>query len=1386
MSQWTDAVAALSPYLWWKLDETSGTTAADSSGNSLAGTYSSATLNQTGLIAGDSGGKSVTLATTAANVAKTSGMSYPNVGVSYAMTFKTSTDFTSGRIFQANSLSQYLSFGVSTMTATITISVAPSLAYDPSNLCDGNAHFIVYVVKTTSVELWVDGVMVASNTHAAAAATLTAFQLKQSSNNPTGQFDDALIFTSALSSTQIGDLYTAWSGATPAGSATLVGTLRAKTASFTAGIVGSSTLAGSLRAKTAVFTVGTVAAAALTGTLQPKTGAFAIATPAVDVTMPTQLQPKTGSFTAFTQATATLAGALRPKTANLSLDAEFDTTLSGTLQPKTAAFEVEAVGSVSPVVLVERVRVLVDDVDNPTNTVVNGADGFTLTEDPQPGDVVIVTAPQYDGYVTSVEGLGGTWTEVVGGYNPLWMSTDATTAGDITLTMDEGSAVLATAYLLRGLTETDVAHTELYQLDSGEFTGPEMLASAGQFVIATLHSGGRYALTYPSDTEPDTGWVPDESTSTTRFGEVYRIPTEVAPVPHRVDSYRLSLDARDMAMFVVGPLTPAETTLAGTLRRKTSAYNLHAIPNVVLAGTLQRKRAALNIYAVAVTAADRREGGRSRGGYATATWEPAVVPVPDPIAALQGERHIGSQAFSAVEMVGAQPVFTVSEASKKRLRHRILVGGKDVSFYRGIATPEPGYQLAEPLLWGTCSIEFPQIAAAYETPGELTAVSDLRWCAKGKPVVLQRVTADGVVVKTDYRGVVVSYDVNGGALTLQCGGHATGRAALRHKPLPIFRDTLDLGRLAWAAVRDLGLRFEPRLGPTTGIKQALFGGSDFLTYIGDLCAKAWQRDGTQWTVMPSEAGVYRMQEKDRDTVDLTIFNDNKRAVAQLRSDAAEEPNRIFASGVTPKGQRVRFGVYPGLKPGPAPAYPFEDGRSFGPGTEDADTDTGDGVFVMIRRLWTMGYLSLEEADGTYDQDVAKALAALQDDARATGPVGHMTEDLWAALFEIGATGFNIRGSRIEPAAQAPYTRRYRRSAGGAVLGKNPDFDPHALIVDRALEFGSGFTRHQMREWSRAEIARGEANWIGTIDLNTGGVLHGVVDAGTIIDGDDIMDVRAIKPGMNAYLPLFAGGIVVHIAAVEISYDAGGRPKAKLYVDTQARDALPVWEIIRRNRESKKDPARRWKGNRASSELKDSITEWDEVGGVLYGDVNLRPGWNVVPVVAGQEGSVSRLRLKVTGPDGEDDGREFACAVFGRAVTPKRLRTLIGNPLVASPAVTDEPDPDQVDPPAEDPEAGDSDPADVTSPAGPWWEKKAIKNALRDLDILYSAGTREDPCGYEDGKKAKGHPRTGVHRADAGFSYRTRREPVLYVAVWVWGERTLEGGRVMWNQLEAGA
>lgn len=733
-----------------------------------------------------------------------------------------------------------------------------------------------------------------------------------------------------------------------------------------------------------------------------------------------------------------------------------------------------------------------------------------------------------------------------------------------------------------------------------------------------------------------------------------------------------------------------------------------------------------------------RAGGRRRSGLGTGFWEPAVVEAPATVT--YGDERVIAHAFTVPTMTGLQPTFTVTSKDEPQYRDRILVGGVDVTYFRDALTPTPTYQLVEPLLYGPATLSLPQVAACFEEPG----VGALSWLKPGKTVKVQRVDRDtDEVVATDYVGVVIAFDTNGNDLTVQVGGEASGRAALRHWPIPIFRSVHDIGRWVYHAMHALGVRFSPRLGPDTGIELARFGGTGHLDYIAQLCSRAQNRDGNQWTVTKS-GSHYEMVRKDRTTVHGTVYLDDARAVGALRRDVAEEPNRIFGQGTTPEGQRILGGIYPGLQKSPPAPYPFTDGRTFGLGTQDADTDTGDGVTVMIARLRVCRYMGAADAPGGFDRDVVRAVKALQDDAglTETGVINHAT---WNALYDLDATGTSLRWSKIVPMAQKGYTRPWKRSGSGAIMGRNPNYDPSRLVVDRDIDFGSGMTHKQMREWSRDEIDQAEDNWVGDITLHSGAVV-----AGAHTPGDPIVSLlraRDIKPGMNLSLPLFAGGILVHVSAVAVDSDG----LVTCSVDTRARDSLEVWEIIARNRETRRSPARAWEHQyRASGMVHDVVDGWSEVGGELGAKVALHGGqWNIVEVVAGQVGTIQRLELE-TNPNAE-----YAVAIFGAKVSAATLNHRIGNPL--------------------------------TSTGKDKWSDETVRARLdQDHLLLYAAGDDGSPCGYWPKQKQGDHPLTGKFRDDAGFSYSTQRYPVLYVAIYPDRNTSIPAGRVMYPQLEAGA
>lgn len=757
---------------------------------------------------------------------------------------------------------------------------------------------------------------------------------------------------------------------------------------------------------------------------------------------------------------------------------------------------------------------------------------------------------------------------------------------------------------------------------------------------------------------------------------------------------------------------------------------------------------------------DNRAGGRNRVGLGAATWDPPVVP-PPPTTVVSTEM-VAAQVYTAPVINGVR---VATAATIKRIPQqldRILMGGHDVTYFRDVATPFPGYQLQSPLMFGPTTIVFPQINAAFEILG----VGDLKWCRPNASVELQRVNEDGSVV-SDYRGVVVGFGISGNSLSVDVGGEAQGRAAMVDRQNPIWTSYQDIGRYAYSAMKDINFHLQPYLGPTTGIRFERFGGESLLDYINDICSKAYTRDGNQWTIMPATnnyRGFYEMRRKDTTTIAASAYLDDTRTVGDLKRDVSEEPNRIFVTGITPEGEIIRNGVYPGLKQGPAAPYPFTDHtHDFGIGTTDADTDTGDGISVMIARLVTTKYMDQNQLPGGFDSDVGAAIEDLQQDMGRAFISPVMDFATWEALWDLAVTGFSLRWSHIEPMAQQNKVRKWNRSASGAIIGRNLNYDPNALTVDRTIDMGSGITKQQMHRWSDAVLDRSATpNWVGPISFPMGALVSGTHNPGDGFDESRVYPARNLRTGMNIWLPLFQGGIQVHVSTVRVGTD--GTVQAD--VDTRARDSMEVWQIIQRKRASRKSPARDYLNPARSSTIKkDSIGTWDEIGGMLGVTIDVPANkWVVFPVVSGQEGTVRSLRIE-TNPNAE-----YVLAVTGQPIYPERLQALIGNPL--------------------------------TKAGTKKWTNQSIRDAIdKKNTLLYVVGDNDNPCGYYPKQKtgtgdqtntdpsnptfAPAAPLTGEWFDDAGFSYHTAENPVLYVAVYADRHTSIPRGQLMWDQLEAG-
>jgi hypothetical protein len=695
--------------------------------------------------------------------------------------------------------------------------------------------------------------------------------------------------------------------------------------------------------------------------------------------------------------------------------------------------------------------------------------------------------------------------------------------------------------------------------------------------------------------------------------------------------------------------------------------------------------------------------------------------------------------------------------ARKAGRDRIVVGGVDVSNFRGKTTPFPAYSLTEPFAYGATSLTFPQVHAGYERTG----VGDLSWAKKGARVQLSRVWDDGTEV-IDYVGEVASIDPTGRVLRMDVGGQFAGPASMLQEVTQMYRSERDVGRWASLACARVGLAFDPWFGPDTTIDLTHTGGQTLLSWAQYVCAMS-QDNGLQRTIMPMTWGsdTWHFPVKDYTTVHATAFHDDARVVLSVTDDVSEQPNVIYGTGITPDGVRITNAKWPNVFSGPMPDYPIAGGTSFGLGTTDADTVNLDGITVLYDKLRNMGYLPWQVANtGIYTADFVAAVKKLQRKA-GLSQTGTMTLAAWKALYNADVTGYTINGAYREPLAEDDRVRGWNRASNGAILGRNPLYDPTVPRVEVDLDYGSGITKAAMVRHAQGILARSNAakNWTGTLRFNNAGLFLGdqsAADRGALT-ADDMMPMRDLRPGMNVIVPDFDGGTLFHVAGCDV--DADG---VTATIDTQARDLVEVRAINDRDAESRRDIRREWNQANRPAKKSHGLISSDENFGELDRNVRLVGNkWNVIPVIVGQHGQINRIDLRTI-----NNKAEFAVAILTKPMTTggkggvsSRLKRRFGNPL----AVSDQ----------------------------SWLEDNDVQDMLDDRVILYAAGDGKQPCGYyprrklNDAGNTTGAPITGRHLDDENFAYicAAHTQVIVYLAIYPDRDCTLKRGQILWAQLD---
>jgi hypothetical protein len=230
---YSSAILATSPALFWKLEEASGTTAADASGNSRNGTATNVTWAQASLMGDGSGTSAIFDGTTAdVTLAAAAWMDSTSISCVFRYTHVTSAG---SRAFTGR-------FGTTTSTRPWMLRVnANKLGVQINNasgntvtgattLTNGQTYTVGLVIDSVAgtTKLYLDGVQDASATTSSPTQTGAAFRLGRSSSSLSpGQQQGVAFWTSALTATNMSDFHAAaiasGSAASGSGSVTLSG-----------------------------------------------------------------------------------------------------------------------------------------------------------------------------------------------------------------------------------------------------------------------------------------------------------------------------------------------------------------------------------------------------------------------------------------------------------------------------------------------------------------------------------------------------------------------------------------------------------------------------------------------------------------------------------------------------------------------------------------------------------------------------------------------------------------------------------------------------------------------------------------------------------------------------------------------------------------------------------------------------------------------------------------------------------------------------------------------------------------------------------------------------------------------------------------------------------
>jgi peptidoglycan hydrolase-like protein with peptidoglycan-binding domain len=552
-------------------------------------------------------------------------------------------------------------------------------------------------------------------------------------------------------------------------------------------------------------------------------------------------------------------------------------------------------------------------------------------------------------------------------------------------------------------------------------------------------------------------------------------------------------------------------------------------------------------------------------------------------------------------------------------RLRVVIAGKDMTYYRGIPTQIKSWTINEPFGDASATIEFPQISIFEDTLQSFRKFAD---------VEIQRVQRNGTTTVLWAGEIIEDYDTDDGGTGIECvGSFYEGDTFLKKprfdNPLEDVGDQITGTIAGYVAFWGWNLATPDRTLTGTYRRDEGFFEPLVTSYLQGRLDELRKASGEAWTI-ECENRTPVLKQKNTTTQHYRVWAGGRGVKLNMRRDFLSEPTVIYGEGVDENANcHWRNTKYPNIHQDTAPPWP---GEYLSLGSSGANQSTWETE--MSKNGWGVS------VDGSMSAGDVSILQQFQAQAGITvdGIVGPQT---WAATFEPGENQGELF-AYVHPLSYLSNVEPFLFNSIGAITGLNPDFNPRFFRrIERFENFGQGVQKNDAIVASVDMLSDNEYGYFGTIELS--------IDP----EGGHRYQMRA---GENIRVVGHRGqSVLFHIAQVDVSPEDG---TVSLTVDSEARDLPNLVALQKRDEEARKDPGLKFrKYHRASSITEDRWPVWDcESGaGIIPYHAIQATLWNVIQIPMGRYGEVVATNINVPG--------NAAVGIFDRPLQAKDLQVL---------------------------------------------------------------------------------------------------------------------------------